>query len=154
MQINLSHIQEGGRAYEGEEPAGILDVENDPFVRAPAPVRYDLLAEVVSQELLVQGRVETELQMACSRCGEFFSTRVCDSSFLRAYELTGEVSLVDLDGDLREAILLKMPLFALCSPDCRGLCSQCGSNLNRGSCGCAPSATDGGAWSALDELKW
>jgi uncharacterized protein len=152
MRIYLAHIHEGGRPYEGEEPPEILALEDDPILRTRSPVRYDLVAEVVDHELLVRGRVETDLEALCSRCGEFFSTTVCDSSFLRAYELSGEVDTVDLNADLREAILLKTSQFPLCSPDCLGICPQCGANLNERPCDCRPPTTEGGAWGVLDDL--
>lgn len=152
MRINLAHIHEGGRPYEGQEPPEILELENDPVLRTREPVRYELIAEVVSHELLVRGRVETGMEVLCSRCGQFFSTTVCDSSFLRAYELVGEVDSVDLSADLREAILLKTSQFPLCSPNCLGLCSQCGANLNKGACGCRPPMIESGEWGMLDRL--
>ena len=33
-------------------------------------------------------------------------------------------------------------VMGLCRPDCRGLCAQCGADLNEGSCGCEAEATD------------
>jgi uncharacterized protein len=38
---------------------------------------------------------------------------------------------------LREQVLLALPMKALCRLDCKGLCPQCGTNLNLKSCGCA-----------------
>jgi uncharacterized protein len=43
---------------------------------------------------------------------------------------------LNLRQPLREQILLAMPIHLLCRPDCKGLCSQCGQNLNDGPCGC------------------
>jgi DUF177 domain-containing protein len=44
--------------------------------------------------------------------------------------------LVDVAGMVREAIVLALPSQILCSPSCKGLCSQCGRDLNQGECGC------------------
>jgi uncharacterized protein len=38
---------------------------------------------------------------------------------------------------LREQVLLALPMKVLCGLDCRGLCPQCGTNLNLKSCDCA-----------------
>ncbi len=43
---------------------------------------------------------------------------------------------VDLSGLAREAVLLAMPERVLCSPVCKGLCAQCGIDLNRERCEC------------------
>jgi len=37
---------------------------------------------------------------------------------------------------MREQCYLSLPMKPLCRPDCRGLCPQCGTNLNRGACAC------------------
>jgi uncharacterized protein len=49
---------------------------------------------------------------------------------------------IDLNELLREQFYLALPMKPLCAEECRGLCSQCGSNLNLASCGCAPGWTD------------
>ncbi|HSP77877.1 MAG TPA: DUF177 domain-containing protein [Myxococcaceae bacterium] len=44
--------------------------------------------------------------------------------------------VIDLAPILREQLLLALPMNAVCREDCRGLCTQCGQNLNEGQCGC------------------
>jgi uncharacterized protein len=44
--------------------------------------------------------------------------------------------LVDVSGLSREALVLAMPERVLCSEKCKGLCVQCGTDLNLGECGC------------------
>jgi uncharacterized protein len=43
---------------------------------------------------------------------------------------------IDLTEDLRENLLLEVPVRILCSEDCKGLCSSCGQDLNKGKCDC------------------
>ena len=43
---------------------------------------------------------------------------------------------LDIDGQLREMLILEFPSKLLCSEDCRGLCIKCGHDLNEGDCGC------------------
>jgi uncharacterized protein len=45
---------------------------------------------------------------------------------------------VDLEPLLREQVILAVPFAPLCREDCKGLCSQCGSDLNEGACDCPP----------------
>jgi uncharacterized protein len=54
---------------------------------------------------------------------------------------------VDLSDAVREQWILLAPAFALCRPDCRGLCAQCGTDLNAGACSCAPAPDP--RWDAL-----
>jgi uncharacterized protein len=54
---------------------------------------------------------------------------------------------VDLGPAVREQWILTAPAFALCRPDCQGLCVHCGADLNVGACSCAPAPDP--RWDAL-----
>ena len=67
---------------------------------------------------------------------------------------------LDLTDDVREDILLSLPLKFLCQEDCRGLCPHCGQNLNEGTCSCqeldqeiSAEEQEENPWSQLDKLK-
>lgn len=152
MIIDIPKVSAEGSRYVGEELPAILDLETSAQVRVTGPVRFDLLAEVVSAELLVKGEVAVDVELKCSRCAEFYSTTVRVLSFLRAYEVTEGVESVDVTPDLREDVLLELPAYPVCSVSCRGLCPQCGANLNAGPCACRPVQL-GGQWGGLDDLK-
>ena len=47
-----------------------------------------------------------------------------------------ENGVFDLDELIEEEITLFLPAKMLCSEDCKGLCMQCGKNLNLGNCNC------------------
>lgn len=50
--------------------------------------------------------------------------------------------LIDLAPALREHTFLDLPNQLLCRPDCQGLCSQCGTDLNQTQCDCTQEETD------------
>ncbi len=47
-----------------------------------------------------------------------------------------------LDELVEEDLILDQPSKVLCSEDCRGLCQQCGKDLNEGSCDCREDTVD------------
>ncbi len=49
---------------------------------------------------------------------------------------------INLSETLREMFLLEVPFRYLCAETCKGLCPQCGENLNRATCQCAPIKSD------------
>ena len=151
MLIELSRLAPAGSVFKGEHPAAILELEHDPLIRAEKPVKYDLAARLVSHEVLVQGRVSAEIDVKCARCAEFFSTLVEDSSFLCTYEIEPGQDSLDITEDIREAILLLVPAFPVCREDCRGVCMQCGRNLNEGPCGCKKKVLSD-PWEKLNRL--
>ena len=151
MKILVARIPVEGSSYDGSDSGEILEMENDPFVEVEGDVRYALYAQRVSGELIVRGTLSVDLGLKCARCSEFFSTTVTDSDFLRAYSASEEVDLVDITPDMREDLLLHIPAFPVCSGDCKGLCPQCGTNLNTGTCQCDAGGKPN-AWSVLDNL--
>lgn len=108
--------------------------------------------------ILVTGKLSHRVETTCSRCLETFvrtQTIEIDDEFLpvidvntgaplpepedgEAFRLDAE-HVLDLDEAIRQLALLEEPLNAICSEDCRGLCSECGANLNLGPCGCQQS---------------
>jgi uncharacterized protein len=60
--------------------------------------------------------------------------------------------VIDLSGPLREQILLAIPPSPLCDEACKGLCPQCGKDLNQGDCGCERTAIDP-RWATLKTMK-
>jgi len=44
--------------------------------------------------------------------------------------------VIDVEPEVIKSLLLEIPMRLVCSPDCRGLCQQCGSNLNVQPCNC------------------
>ena len=98
--------------------------------------------------LVLEGTMETRLDLICDRCGKEFSRdKVVKLDSLVAQELEDEENddilllegtELDLDQAATEAFVLAMDTKNLCSDDCKGLCAKCGANLNLGPCGCKP----------------
>ena len=44
--------------------------------------------------------------------------------------------MVDLSELIRQLLVLHLPSHPICSPDCRGLCPECGADLNVSACSC------------------
>src|ERR671919_630513 len=59
---------------------------------------------------------------------------------------------IDLNELLREQFYLALPMKPLCRDECKGLCPQCGTNLNTGTCDCGPGWEDP-RLAALKQLK-
>jgi uncharacterized protein len=71
----------------------------------------------------------------------------------------GETEIIYYQGDaldiaeqVRQTVLLSVPMRALCREDCRGFCGRCGCDLNVEQCRCAEPPTDP-RWSALKNIK-
>ncbi len=152
MIIETALLARGPMRFEGEEAASILDLDDDEFVRAEEPARYDLSAQLTSFDLVVRGSITIQLSCRCARCDEWTAHTIRVRDFVRTYKLETGNSSIDLTDDMREDILLAFPIRFICSSSCSGLCPQCGKNLNKLKCCCAEHKNTEG-WNALEQLK-
>ena len=107
--------------------------------------------------------VKSVLSLVCDRCLEPFE-REYDFSFehVLVRELNTdsadteefvvcEEGVLDLTELVRTDFLLELPTKVLCREDCKGLCPQCGKNLNFDSCQCKTQSIDP-RWEVLSEM--
>jgi uncharacterized protein len=108
-----------------------------------APLELDLRIESVSEGVLVTGTVAGPTVGECSRCLTPVNGRVQISlTELFAYpdsateattkeDEVGHVvdNTVDLEQSIIDAVGLELPFAPLCTPDCPGLCPECGVAL-------------------------
>lgn len=151
MIIEIPKISPEGTTYQGELPADVLDLAEDKFAHAAGPVRYDLFVYIVSHEVIVKGVVEAPVKLLCGRCGDFFSTKLIVSSFLRAYPAADGMEKLDISGDIREDIVLEIPTYPRCGWEGTGVCPHSGVNLADLKVQAPPPVEN--PWSALDVLK-
>ena len=127
----------------------------DDVYKIAEPARLHLDIYKTGERFRLTGRVQSVLDLSCSRCLEPFLWPV-DATFDLVYHPhtanvgEGELEVededlstafyaddgIDLAHLMREQFYLALPMKPLCSGDCRGLCPVCGVNLNRGSCDC------------------
>lgn len=161
MLLDLNKLHGQREHVERALPASTFEPA-DPDYTVAAPVELSLdVAKAGADAFTVTGRAATRLELSCSRCIEPFEIPI-DASFELRYvpqsENTGEGEreiaeddlvtayyrdgMLDIIELLREQFQLALPMKPLCSDACRGLCPQCGANLNRAECGCAPAWED------------
>ncbi|MCV7101409.1 YceD family protein [Mycobacterium palustre] len=108
-----------------------------------APLEMDLRVESVSEGVLVTGTVAAPTVGECARCLTALNGRVqVGLTELFAYpdsttEATTEEDevghivddTIDLEQSIIDAVGLELPFSPVCSPDCPGLCPDCGVSL-------------------------
>ncbi|MFO7535180.1 MAG: DUF177 domain-containing protein [Kiritimatiellia bacterium] len=151
MILDLAKLKDGGQTLEGEEPATILDIEPGGETQVISPVRYNLHAELVTGELVVRGSLSCRIAATCSRCAIRLERDIRVADFLCVREYSDLHEAIDLTENVREDIILAFPNYPVCSSGCRGLCPQCGANLNEKACSCGPPG-ENRAWDTLDQL--
>jgi uncharacterized protein len=158
MLLDLSKLHGQRQHFERTFQPSVFDPQDEDY-RVAAPVELSMDVEKTGADAFrVTGRAVTRLEMPCSRCVEPFEVPV-DARFelryvpqsqaadgnqeheIREDDLTtsyyreGALDVVDM---LREQFQLALPMKPLCAEACRGLCPECGTNLNRSECSCQP----------------
>jgi uncharacterized protein len=109
-----------------------------------APVSLHLRLESVMEGVLVSGTVDVPVTGQCARCLDPVEDTVeLDVQELYAYEgstteaTSGEDEVRRIEGDqldlaplVRDTVVLTLPLSPTCTPDCAGLCVDCGERLD------------------------
>ncbi len=112
-------------------------------------VHGHLLLTRTTRGVLAKGQFTTEFEAECVRCLEPFPLALAVSmeEMLALSPAADPIyhldeGWLDLRKPLREQILLVKPMHTLCRPDCKGLCTNCGQNLNEGACQCRTDEID------------
>jgi len=180
MQIRLEQLEQGTLNMEFEEPSEtfpvLAEMSDGGACQFIGPVTTTLSAEKFGAMVEVTGHVTARARLSCGRCLQEFETPLA-SHFTLTYqqgephtdigdpgqqelELTAEdMGLIYFQGDainlkneIQAQVVLAFPIRALCKPNCRGMCSKCGADLNTAECGCDRSPPDG-QFAALKDLK-
>ena len=143
-------------SLHGSFAVGEIDFSGE-NIRQTKPLEWEGTAERAGAEIRIAGELRTAVELACSRCLEparYDIAKSFDLFFRQREEFMfdedDEIELTEKDtrtaffsgtqlaiGDiLHEQVLLALPMKALCTVDCKGLCPTCGTNLNVKSCNC------------------
>ena len=166
MKEAFGSYREADVAADLQELAPDLDLAEGDH---PSVVEGPIRMMHTNQGVLVQGKLTGETQLACARCLEpvpvSFEVHL-EEVFVPTVDMaTGKLirpdeedralwidehHILDLTEVLRQDVLLELPVHVLCKEDCRGLCSECGTNLNQATCDCGPDVDP--RWASLTDL--
>ena len=116
-------------------------------VKDKTPVNLTF-ANIGKGKVRIVGDTEMTFAMRCDRClkpvdqtltlrfdREVFAPDMIESipdgeqEFMEGFTL-------DVEDLLHNEIVINWPMKVLCKPDCKGICRQCGQDLNTGTCDC------------------
>lgn len=112
-------------------------------IEAGADLDLDLQVQSVSEGVLVTGTVTAPTAGECSRCltklqsqvqvrlTELFAYPDSTTEATTEEDEVGHIvdDTIDLEQSIRDAVGLELPFSPVCSPDCPGLCPECGVSL-------------------------
>ena len=150
-----------------EEDATLSEIE---AVLELAPIVATMTKGALPDQLRLRGRLRYTRRVECARCLAEVTVPV-ETAFESLVDLAaGTIEASDLEAapepggfkrigageidfseEIRQRVHLAAPEIAYCRPDCKGLCSRCGQDLNVRECAC-DRLDGGGPFAALKTL--
>ena len=143
MIIDVNKLKQQGKteddfSFEYIPEGQLIDLPNaviDGYVKVNAK------ATLSGRDLFVDGEATFNVKGECSRCLEPANAVVvvcfsADFSLLAGAEYPIKAGKADLTPAVDEAIIMGAPMVIYCQDDCKGVCPECGVNLNKGNCNC------------------
>lgn len=157
MLFNVAQLMKSavGTSFVTDFQEDEATLDND--LKVIGPINGHARMRRTNQGLLVDGWVDLTLELTCTRCLNNFE-QLLHVNFSEQFYPTVDVltgvplpafdeeeifpiddhHLLDLTEAVRQTTLTALPLVTICREDCKGLCSQCGHDLNLGPCDCKP----------------
>ncbi len=165
MKIRLEDISLEGREEDFEhEPRWFderLAEEDSKSYEFKGPIHVRVTLNRSGSMITVRSRIEAPMKWICARCLEPFAQGLTSeiTTLFKPRPTVPDPEEVELrredvetdfyDGDevdltalIQDRVLLAFPPKALCKPDCRGLCPNCGQNRNQKVCDCREDGID------------
>jgi uncharacterized protein len=158
MRFKINEIGDAGMALNLPVTAPWLAAECPDLEVRPGPGGIALAGQLLrtGDDLFLRGDLRGVLEMPCARCLEtarlplaiplsvtFFDREQAEEDDDGAAPGGDDVDVayyegdeVDLGPEVRDQILLALPVSPLCSESCLGLCPVCGGNRNQAPCDC------------------
>jgi uncharacterized protein len=147
--FEIQNIPPEGVAVEGAADFTDLNLKLE-GAKPAGPVDFRLSLKVISGEFLATGSLSLSVKLNCSRCLKEIDANILIEDFI-VNEEVGNKKIIDLTDRIREDIIFALPLKPLCDKNCKGICPQCGKNLNVESCSCTNNNSDK-HWGELGKL--
>jgi uncharacterized protein len=156
-RLKTSSLKEGSNAIRFEVSPEEVDIK--PYHGCDITLTRNTIADLdllrQGDHIYVSGKISFQARLDCAVCAEVFTRNFSEPIYIefehgapiaphKVHEL-GEDELVrafytedeiDVLPMIRDTILLAVPIAPTCAPDCKGICPDCGANLNREACSC------------------
>jgi uncharacterized protein len=162
LKIRVSGLSAGTHEFSLRVPSSDLQLD----ANFDAPVEVKVRLEKLARQIIIRSEIATSASFSCDRCLASFRQEMASKYAIVYVEdpseagrfppeemrvIRTDATIIDLSEDVREMVLLSVPLKLLCREECRGLCQSCGADLNAGECGCARE-TANRPWQGLEKL--
>lgn len=135
MKIKIADIPAEGLEVQGTLAADFIDEREDDHLGFAKPLNVSAKLNKTSIAVIAEVKVSGLFTGSCARCLETAEKNFSGEYFFD-FLLEENREELDLGEEIRQEVISNYPDRILCSKECKGLCPQCGTNLNELDCGC------------------
>lgn len=135
MKIYIKDIRPEGIEVLEKFPAEQMGLRPQDGIHFTRPLELKARVERVQNTVLGNVQVEGIYDWFCARCLDPLEGKLSQEINLD-YPINPSTECIEMDEDIRQEIILNLPLRVLCKDDCKGICYKCGANLNIEACKC------------------
>jgi len=159
MNINIQKISEG--IHEVSEEISTEEIQLPQSVKTAGNIKVNAFVDKFEDSFRIKVNVKTELVEQCDKCLKEFKSQF-DENGEQIYQvgkgeyedddievLPDNTKEIELNNLINEVFLINRPIQKICQEDCKGLCPDCGKNLNQTTCNCKNERID----PRLEKLK-
>lgn len=162
MLIKYTNFSEGIHEFDFKVPVDKIGLGDEFFGIGSLFCRMDKSIH----QIVLNCNLVLDARFNCDRCMAEYETKI-ESNFILTYLFSREKSetddlnlkflspdndKIDLTPDVIEFANVEIPMKKLCNVECKGLCSNCGINLNDEKCDCIIKV-ENDIWEPLKKLK-
>ena len=152
--ITVALLEKGDIELNGVMTPAEMKIENSALIKFTGNINYQLNAKLLNGSVLLDGEVTTSIHSFCGRCTVAIEQELVNRAVCHFYEDIDQQT-IDVTDEIREDLLIMLPVNPLCSEKCLGLCNQCGADLNNENCNCvAEEDVTDDIWGDLDKLDF
>ncbi len=139
--------------YDGDLPAEVFEVEDSEFLSMHDKLHYKFQARYHVGGVEVKGSAWTDVESKCGRCLKNLTEKV-EVKLNLFFDEIKDIEDLNITEEVREELMVAIPMNFICSDDCQGLCPNCGVNLNDKKCKCHKEIVEEpSVWDALNDLN-
>ena len=160
MKILVKNLSEGVHEFIEEVPPGAIRLQEPEFY--PNTLDLKLYVDRLDNIYRVKINVKTTANYICDRCLEGYDS-LFDEDGEQIYQigpgklddddevivLPADTKEIDITKAVQDIFVMSRPIKLVCRDSCKGLCVNCGTNLNHKQCQCKSDDID----PRLEKLK-
>ena len=133
MRVQIRRIRPEGMELDESFPVDLIGLTQKDALEFVSPFEIKAKITRADENIFAKVTANSCYESFCCRCLEAVK-RDWATEFMLTFDAKEYTEFIEMDEDIRQELILNLPALVLCQADCKGLCVDCGINLNTQEC--------------------